>query len=99
MKSAAVLLLLLAACATASPAGQRGPSAIIVPRCPLADASLWIDGRFVGEVDDAQGGVRLTAGRHRIEFRRDGYLTRYLEPELAAGSKTQLACDLREDLR
>ena len=46
------------------------------------DAEVYVDGYFVGVVDDYNGAfqrLNLAAGTHRIEFRANGYETLNLD--------------------
>jgi PEGA domain-containing protein len=88
--------LALAACAApaAAPAPPV-PTGELVVRCPVADATLWIDERPVGEVGRVPG-VRLAAGAHRVELRHDRYHTRYAEVTVTAGARAELDLTLAE---
>ena len=88
---------LLAACATA-PASKPNPRPVLLIRCPVADASVTIDGQLVGEVADLGGGVRVPAGLHRVELAADGYHPRYAEVTLAPGERKELALTMVEAL-
>ena len=94
------MLLLLSACGARSPAPtpaavERG---VLVVSSPVADAALWVDERFIGEVGRLSAGVRLTAGEHRVELRHDAYHTRYAEVTLAPGERKLLELSLTEAL-
>ena len=86
-------LLMLAACA----ARQAPPPtpAVLLVRAPV-DASLWLDDQPLGELATRKAGVRLRPGPHRVELRRDGYATRYLEITLAPGERRVLETTLAE---
>jgi hypothetical protein len=91
------LALLLGACAPAARPAAR-PTGLLVVHCPVADASLWVDERLVGELRGLGGGVRLPAGAHRVELRHDRYHTRYAEANVAAGQRLDLDLTLAEAL-
>lgn len=90
---AAALAVGAAACVHQQPR-QAGPTAVVVVRCPVRGASLWVDGRFVGPLADLRGGVTLRAGTHRIEVRDDGYHSYYGELTLAPKQRRQLRVEL-----
>jgi hypothetical protein len=93
-------LLALVACGSSPPAAPAAPApaAVLVVRCAVADAALWIDDRLVGEVGRLSGGVRLPAGAHRVELRHDAHHTRYAEVTLAPGERKLLELSLPEAL-
>jgi hypothetical protein len=99
---AGLLALVLAgsACATTSGTAARAskPSGLVKVTCAQPMATLWIDERYVGEIREAQAGVRVLAGDHRIEIRHDGMLTRYLEISVADGDDKTVDCELRAEL-
>jgi hypothetical protein len=95
MRSAAVALVLLAACAgTQGPAHRAATSAVVTVTSNLADAQVFVDGRFVGAVSFVQRGMALDPGTHRIELRHDDYFSRFAELDLHKAEKRQLALDL-----
>jgi hypothetical protein len=49
-------------------------------------------------VRDAEGGIRVKAGPHRLEIRHDQYHPRYFELSLARGETRTLEVDLVEVL-
>jgi hypothetical protein len=91
---------LLATAALAGCGGTAAPTAtaVLVVECAVADAALWVDERFVADVADLRGGVRLPAGRHRIEVRHPGHHAHLAELELRAGERRIVAIVLAERL-
>jgi hypothetical protein len=96
-------IALLAAFASLALAGCGGASgtapasaAVVVIECPVRDAALWIDERFVAELGEIRGGVRLPSGRHRVEVRHDRYHAFYGEVALAPGDRRALKVELAE---
>ena len=82
-----LLTLLLLALAIALPA-CGGPSvnprtkvaksdAIIKLQCNVTSAELWVNDRFVAHVRNLRGGIALSPGQHRVEFRHDSHHTHY----------------------
>jgi hypothetical protein len=99
-RRALLALLLLGACASggASPAAARPPSALVLVRCPVVDAMIWVDERPIAQVRDARGGLRLHAGAHHLEVRHDRFHTRYFELTLVAGETRTVDVALAEVL-
>lgn len=97
-------LALIASMAFAGPAcgggAPRGPSkvtaadAVVRIKTAVADASLWIDGSFIGPVGELRGGVALDPGRHRLELRHEAYFVHYQELDLAPGQHLTLEIEL-----
>jgi hypothetical protein len=81
--------------------GRAAPAAapaVLVVDCAVDDAALWIDERFVAEIAQARGGVRLPAGRHRVEVRHDAYHAFLGEVALRPGQRRTLPVPLAERL-
>jgi len=92
----AAALVLLVACGSAPPAPTPVARGVLVVHCPVADALLVVDEQPIGELGHLGAGVRLAAGRHRLELRRDGFHTRYAEVAVAAGGTQTLDLTLSE---
>lgn len=93
--------LALAACMHTGQGGAAEPatpSAKLSLSCPVGEATVRIDERYLGEVRELRGGVRLAVGPHRLELRAEGYVTRYAELTIVDGQDQTFACDLREEL-
>jgi hypothetical protein len=94
-----LLLLALLGCAHTSPgAVPKRDTALLRVACEPGDATIWIDGRLVAQVRDAQGGVRVIAGTHRLEVRHDRFHTRYFELALRRGEERVVDVQLVEEL-
>ena len=98
---AAALALLLAlaagpACSGGARSTARSDQAVLVIRSPVADATLWVDGRYLAQLRDLRGGVRLAPGSHQIEVRHDRFHAYYGEVTLAAGQRLELDVALAE---
>ncbi len=78
-------LLLVAACSGPGQNRRRDHSrdAVITFDCPVRDAEVWVDGRYL--VDGLRRGISLAPGDYRIEIRHDRYHTLYFEVTVAAG--------------
>jgi hypothetical protein len=99
--SAILALLLLAAPLPAcggGPAKPRTDRAVLEVSCPVEDAVLWVDGRYLAQLRDLRGGVALAPGRHQVELRHDRYHAYYGEVELGRGQRLRLAVELAEAL-
>lgn len=84
----------LSACGASSRSSSSSRDAIVRFTCNVAEASLFVDGRFLAPVGLLRGGVALSPGAHRIELRHDDYLPRFFELTLAASEKRQLDAQL-----
>lgn len=97
MKALAAALFVFgafAACASAPPLAPPAAKAVLVVESPVADATLWIDDQPIGELARLAGGVRVTAGEHRVELRHDAHHPRFAEVTLAPGERRVLALPL-----
>lgn len=91
-------LTLPGGCAGVPTASGPGATAKLIVRCPIADATVWIDDRLAGQIAEVRGGIRLGAGDHRVEVRHDAYHSRYFEISLAPGAIRTLEVALVENL-
>ena len=91
-----VALLALAACAGRQHGGGGGDAedAVVVVKSNVAEAAIFVDGRFVGPVGVLKGGVAVVPGHHRIEVRHDDYFSRYVELDMKRAERTKLQLDL-----
>jgi hypothetical protein len=103
-RAALLFALSLAASACGAGATTSAPSApdparaVLIVHCPVARATLVIDDQPVGEIAEITGGVRLSAGEHRLELRHDRYHTRYVEVTLTRGERRTLELTMAEAL-
>ena len=91
---ASAALALLLACGGRHGGEGGGDRAVLVIESPVADAVLWVDGRYVAQLRDVRGGVRLPPGAHQIELRHDSYHAYYGDLALRAGQTIRLRIDL-----
>jgi hypothetical protein len=98
MRALAIAAAFSAACSAAPHASTTPPAAkaVLVVRCPVGDATLWVDDQPIGELARLPGGVRLGAGAHRVELRHDGHHARFAEVTLAPGERRVLELTLTE---
>ena len=68
--------------------------AIVLVTSTVPDASLWVDGRYIGTVGAMKGGIAIAAGTHRLELRHDDYFSRYAEVTVSAREHRRLSLDL-----
>jgi hypothetical protein len=57
-------------------------------------AQVYVDGLYVGTVDDLRGGRRLGAGPHRLEIRAPGYQSISIDIRIDPGQTTFYRTDL-----
>lgn len=81
-----------------SAATARADAAVLAFDCPVADAEVWIDGRYQAPCGQLGGGVRLAPGAHRIEVRHDRYHAFYDTVEVAAKERRRVTVELAEVL-
>ena len=97
---ALVLMAFLASLSSGCPhAGQSASQAphasgVLLVKCPIADAELWVDSKYVRELREIKSGVRLSAGHHRIEVRHESYHSMYFDLDIGAGERRTLDVDL-----
>ncbi len=98
--------LAVAALALAVVIGCGGPQkggnpddALVVFDCPIKDASVWVNGRYIRPVGDLKAGIAIAPGKpHFIEVKHDRYHTFYLELTLAPRQRKQVVVRLAEVL-
>ena len=59
-----------------------------------ADASLYLDGRFIGTVQDLAAGIRIEAGDHRLAIVRPGHKTYENTLTVVGGSSLDVEVEL-----
>lgn len=94
-RHALVLLVLLGACGGAQAPHRLGANdAIMYLTSNVADAQVYVDGKFVGPVNLVKAGIAVDPGKHRVELRHDDYFSRYAELDLQRAEKKKLDLDL-----
>jgi len=92
---AAWLALALAACGGRQQTGTvDADDAIVTIKSNVADANVFVDGRYYGLVKMLKGGLAFEAGKHRLELRHDDYFSRYVELDLKRAERKKLDLDL-----
>lgn len=104
-KSIASLGLLVAliggstlSCGGAQAPAKRNNRAIITLQCKVADAEVWVNGRYFREVAELSKSFRLREGTHRIEVRHQDYHSMYYELTVSAGTRETLEVELAKKL-
>lgn len=92
------LAVLLTACGGAPKPTPVPPKGLLLLQCEVADAEIWLDSRYLREVREVKGGIRLETGLHRIEVRHRDFHSTYLEVELAPGERRRLEVQLARRL-
>lgn len=96
--AAGIALATMAACGPRS-ADQRGQNqAVLIIECQVADAAVWVDGRYIAEVRDLPNGLAMPPGRHQIQVRSDHHFAHYREIELAPRQRLRIQVTLAERL-
>ncbi len=73
------------------------PTGVLSLHCEVADAEVWIDGRYYREVAELRP-FRLGVGDHRIEVRHSGYHSMYYEVTMDVGNRQTLDVELAKRL-
>lgn len=95
MKRAVVLAIALAACGgRQKTGGVSDEDAIFYIRSNVNDASVFVDGRFLGPITVLKGGIAVEPGKHRLELRHDDYFSRYVDLDLARAERKKLLITL-----
>ena len=91
----AAVVLALAACGPKRPPnGVDADAAIVTIKSNVAEANVFVDGRYYGPVKMLRGGLGFEPGHHRLELRHEDYFSRYVELDLKRAEKRKLDLDL-----
>ena len=101
----ALSLTLLLACALLVSCGssvannvKARPLAGLLVICEPADASIYVDDRYMGSVKGlSRKPLLLPPGDHRVEVRRDGFFAHFSEVKVVNGVRQQLKVKLRKE--
>ncbi len=92
-----LVALLATGCPGAGGQTRRGAGdAVIQFDCPVADAEVWLDGRYL--VDALRRGISVAPGTYRIEVRHDRYHSFYTEVTVHKGERRVVEVRLAEIL-
>lgn len=87
----ALLLLTLVACGPKGPPSRiSADDAIFYIKSNVSDASVYVDGRYIGTTKYVRKGIAVTPGKHRLEVRHDDFFSRYVELDLKRAERKQL---------
>ncbi len=95
---ALILAPFVSACGGGTPTVKQEARGIVSLQCDVADAEVWVDGRYFREVRELSGAFRLRAGDHRIEVRHDDYHSMYYELSVGAGTRHTVRVELAKRL-
>ena len=98
MRRLVLALFLVFGCSGSQRAEEHRDRAVLVIESSVADAVLWVDGRYIAQLGDLPRGVPLPPGRHQVEIRHDRYFAHYAEVDLVKGRPTRLRIELAEIL-
>jgi hypothetical protein len=95
MRAALGLLAWVACGPPPAPTSAVTPNdAIILITSNVADAQVFVDGRFVAPVALLRRGIAVDPGRHRLELRHDDFFSRYVELDLHRAEKRPLELNM-----
>ena len=77
-----------------APNGVTRDDAIVYIKSNVAEAQVFMDGRFVGPVNVVRAGIAVDPGKHRLELRHDDYFSRYVELDLHRAERKKLQLQL-----
>ena len=78
---------------------QSKATAVLILKCDVKDAEVWINSRYSRSTAELARGLRLRPGTYRIEVRRDGFHSRYYELTLEAQERQTLDVELAQRFR
>jgi hypothetical protein len=90
MRTALVLVALAACGPRPAPSALTANDAVMYLKSNVAEAQVYVDGRFVGPIRVLRGGIAVDPGKHRIELRHDDYFSRYVELDLRRAEHRKL---------
>lgn len=95
---ALIVVLAFVACGGSVPV-RKPAGGILVLKCDLPEAEIWLDSKYFREVAETTRGVRLPAGTHRLEVRHPDYHSMYYEVELVPEERRVIEVQLAPLLR
>jgi len=99
LKILACCFALLLGCAHGS--GREPAASMLEIATSSADADVWVDGEYVGQVAAVSGKLRLAPGVHRVEIRKPGHfpVQRTVRVEKQSGGAVVVEAELLTDPR
>ena len=78
-----------------APPAAPDEAATILLQVQPTSAQIFVDGEFVGTVDDVQSAVTVAPGVHRVEFRAPGYDPLVVDVRVAPGGRITYRASLK----
>jgi hypothetical protein len=92
-------LAIAAACGGARRGGIDPDDAVVAFDCPVRDASVWVNGRYIQPIRDLAGGIALAPGKpHFVQVKHDRYHTFYAELTLTKRERRTIVVRMAEVL-
>ncbi|MBH24474.1 MAG: hypothetical protein CMH57_08490 [Myxococcales bacterium] len=89
----------LCACSAVQLVGSDDGFSYLEISCTPPDASIYVNERYLGEVNRWRGGVvPLKPGEYRVELQRDGYYPYQLDLTLKPGRMARLELDMIQEV-
>jgi hypothetical protein len=91
--------LIVTGCAHAS--SREPPASVLEISTATADADVWVDGEYIGQVAAVSGKLRLAPGVHRVEIRKPGHfpVQRTVRVDKQSGAVVVVEAELLTDPR
>lgn len=80
---------------------REPPTSLLEISSETADADVWVDGQYIGQVSAVSGKLKLAPGVHRVEVRKPGYfpVQRTVKVEKQAGGTVSVEAEMLADPR
>ena len=91
-----VIAVSLLSCQTPQVKRAPAPQGVLRISCRPSDATIWVDEKLIGEVQDVAQGILLPVGSHRLEVRHDSHFSRYREFSIRPNETTSIDMTLFE---
>ena len=80
---------------------KAAPTSMLEIASETRDADVWVDGQYIGQVEQVSGKLGLTPGVHRVEIRKPGHfpVQRTIRVDKRAGGIVQLSAEMLQDPR
>jgi hypothetical protein len=81
--------------------GRDRPASTLEIATATADAEVWVDGEYVGQVAAVTGQLRLAPGVHRVEIRKPGHfpVQRTVRVDKESGATVTVEAEMLSDPR
>ena len=80
---------------------KAAPTSTLEIDSETRDADVWVDGQYIGQVEQVSGKLGLTPGVHRVEIRKPGHfpVQRTIRVDKRAGGIVRLSAEMLQDPR